>query len=342
MTDPLLAVENLHTHFRTDDGNLRAVDGVSFTVDRGETVALVGESGSGKTVTAESITRLFQNPPGYIPEGSVTVDGAAVTTMGEDELRALRGGTVSHVFQNPEGALNPVYTVGWQLREALTLHQNLSADAATEQAVELLASVGLPEAGSRLDDYPHELSGGQRQRVMIAIALACEPALLIADEPTTALDVTIQAQILSLLRDVQERREMAMLFVTHDLGVVAELADRVVVMYAGKVMERGPVEAIFEQPAHPYTRALLSCLPGQGELQGIPGDLPNPKSPPDGCRFAPRCPHAIEGCEQGDQPPLHQVGDDHVASCVHFGPGGDAERVLDTDTLAELSGGHEP
>jgi peptide/nickel transport system ATP-binding protein len=336
---PLLSVSGLHTHFDTEEGTVRAVDGVSFGVDRGETVALVGESGSGKTVTGESITRLFRSPPGYIPEGSVTFDGREVTAMSDEQLRALRGGRVSHVFQNPQGALNPVYTVGWQLREAIELHQDVDTEQARDRAIELLSRVGIPEAGTRLDDYPHEFSGGQKQRVMIAIALACEPDLLIADEPTTALDVTIQAQILRLFADLQQERDMAVLFITHDLGVVAEVADRVVVLYAGKVMERGSVEDVFETPAHPYTRALLSCLPGEGPTGGIPGEIPDPTAPPDGCRFADRCAHDREACHEGEQPPLHGLdgdrdgdrdrdGDSHVVSCIHFGPGGDPDVVL--------------
>ncbi|WP_246999155.1 ABC transporter ATP-binding protein [Halosolutus gelatinilyticus] len=330
---PLLEVRNLHAYFRTDGEDVKAVDGISLTVDPGETVAIVGESGSGKTVTSEAITRLFASPPGYIPSGSIEINGREITELSAEELRRVRGGEVSHVFQNPQGALNPVYTVGWQIREAIRLHADVSGDEARERAVELLTRVGIPEASSRLDDYPHEFSGGMKQRVLIAIALACEPDLLIADEPTTALDVTIQAQILKLLRELQDERDMGLLFITHDLGVVAEIADRVAVMYAGKIMERGSVTDIFETPAHPYTRALLECLPGRGELGGIPGDLPDPRSPPPGCRFADRCPHAVEACRDGGQPPMYRVGDapDHTTSCVHFGPGRDSATVLGTD-----------
>ncbi|WP_137289593.1 ABC transporter ATP-binding protein [Natronorubrum halophilum] len=330
---PLLEVSNLHTYFHTDSGDVKAVDGVSLTVEPGETVAIVGESGSGKTVTSEAITRLFKSPPGYIPEGSITINGREITEMSDAELRRVRGRTVSHIFQNPQGALNPVYTVGWQIREAIQLHADVSKDEARERAVKLLTRVGIPEASSRLDDYPHEFSGGMKQRVLIAIALACEPELLIADEPTTALDVTIQAQILKLLKELQAQRNMGMLFITHDLGVVAEIADRVVVMYAGKVMERGPVLEIFESPAHPYTRALLDCLPGRGGMGGIPGNLPDPRSPPAGCRFADRCPHAVADCRNDGQPPMHQVGNaaEHTTSCVHFEPGRDPNTVLGTD-----------
>ncbi|ERG88795.1 MAG: oligopeptide/dipeptide ABC transporter, ATP-binding protein, C-terminal domain protein, partial [halophilic archaeon J07HX5] len=322
-SDPLLAVDDLHVYFQTDAGDdVQAVDGVSFRVHPGKTTAIVGESGSGKTVTSEAITRLFQQPPGYLPQGSVMLDGQDLIELPDDELRSVRGNKISHIFQNPQGALNPVYTVGWQLREAIMLHQDVSKEQANEQAIRLMNQVGIPEAASRVDDYPHEFSGGQKQRVIIAMALACEPELLIADEPTTALDVTIQAQILDLLRELQSERNMAMLFITHDLGVVAEVADRVIVMYAGKIMERGSVDDVFQTPAHPYTRALLECLPGQGELGGIPGQLPDPKQPPSGCRFASRCSHAVASCTTGDQPPLYEVQDtsDHTASCIHFGP----------------------
>lgn len=331
--DPLLSVSNLQTYFEIEEGILKAVDGVSFRVDAGETVALVGESGSGKTVTTESITRLFKQPPGYIAGGEILFDGNEVTELSETELRSLRGNRISHIFQNPQGALNPVYTIGWQIQEALTLHQNLSETAAAERAIELLDRVGLPEASSKVEAYPHELSGGQKQRVMIAIALACDPDLLIADEPTTALDVTIQAQILRLLNELQAEREMAVLFVTHDLGVVTEIADRVIVMYAGKIMEQGSIAAVFQNPAHPYTRALLACLPGNGNRDGIPGTMPDAENPPDGCRFADRCEHAISECRSGDQPPLYPVeeGTDHLASCVHFAPTMDSSVILDED-----------
>ncbi|AFZ72050.1 ABC transporter ATP-binding protein [Natronobacterium gregoryi] len=335
---PLLEVSNLCTYFDTDQGVVKAVDGVSLTVERGETVAIVGESGSGKTVTSESITQLFKQPPGYIADGSVAIDGNEVTHRSEDELGQIRGRTVGHIFQNPQGALNPVYTVGWQIREAIQLHRDVTDEEATELTVELLTQVGIPEASSRLDDYPHELSGGMKQRVIIAMALACDPDLLIADEPTTALDVTIQAQILELLNRLQEKRDMGLLFITHDLGVVANIADRVVVMYAGKVMERGPVEAVFESPSHPYTKALLECLPGEGTLGGIPGELPDPRSPPGGCRFASRCEYTLEECHQGGQPSMAAVdGDDHQVSCVHYRPEMDSSVVRDAPPEEQLT-----
>nr|WP_241433795.1 ABC transporter ATP-binding protein [Natrialba aegyptia] len=321
----LLTVENLRTVFDTDDGTVHAVDGVDFTVQRGETVCIVGESGSGKTVTSESITQLFKSPPGSIADGSVVFDGIDLASRTEDELTDIRGARISHIFQNPQGALNPVYTVGWQLVEAIQLHRNVDDDAAREDAINLLNRVGIPEASSRLDDYPHELSGGMKQRVMIAMALACQPDLLIADEPTTALDVTIQAQILKLLRELQADSGMSIVFITHDLGVVAEIADRVVVMYAGKVMERGSVYDVFESPSHPYTKALLECLPGHGSLGGIPGSLPDPTAPPTGCRFADRCPYAVAECTVGEQPVFESVGREvqnegieHEVSCIHY------------------------
>ncbi|MFB6087188.1 MAG: ABC transporter ATP-binding protein, partial [Haloarculaceae archaeon] len=239
MTAPLLSVRDLRTVFHTDEGTVRAVDGVSFDVGRGETVCLVGESGSGKTVTGESITRLIRSPPGEVAGGEVRFDGRDLASLPEDDLRDLRGDRIAHVFQNPQGALNPVYTVGWQIVEAIRIHEDVSRAAARDRAVDLLDRVGIPEATRRFDDYPHEFSGGMKQRVALATALACNPDLLIADEPTTALDVTIQNQILSLLADLQDEFGMGVLLITHDLGVVAEVADRMVVMYAGKVMERG-------------------------------------------------------------------------------------------------------
>ncbi|ELY88687.1 peptide ABC transporter ATPase [Natrialba hulunbeirensis JCM 10989] len=331
--DPLLTVDNLRTVFDTDDGQVQAVDGIDFTVHPGETVCIVGESGSGKTVTSESITQLFKSPPGSIADGSVVFDGDDLAARSEEELTDIRGARISHIFQNPQGALNPVYTVGWQLIEAIQLHQDVEKDDAREEAVDLLSRVGIPEASARLDDYPHELSGGMKQRVMIAMALACQPDLLIADEPTTALDVTIQAQILRLLRDLQEEFEMGIIFITHDLGVVAEIADRVVVMYAGKVMERGSVYDVFDSPSHPYTKALLECLPGHGSLGGIPGSLPDPIDPPEGCRFADRCPYAIEECRTGAQPAFESAaGDGHEVSCVHY-------QTADDPSVLERVGG---
>ncbi len=333
-SDPLLDVRDLKTHFHTDDGTLRAVDGVSFDVEEGETVCIVGESGSGKSVTSESITRIIPIPPGEIVGGQVIFDGMDLTTMSSKELQKVRGNRISHVFQNPQGALNPVYTIGTQISEALRIHREVTKAEARERAVDLLDRVGIPDAGQRVDEYPHQFSGGMKQRAVIAMALACQPDLLIADEPTTALDVTIQAQILRLLKDLQDEFGMSVIFVTHDLGVVAEIADRVVVMYAGKVMERGDVYDVFENPSHPYTEALLRCRPGQGSArEAIPGSLPSMIDPPPGCRFAPRCPHAIEDCREGDQPRLEPTtSEEHVASCVFHQDGYDSTVVTEGQT----------
>ena len=339
MSEHLLNVENLHTQFDTEGGTVRAVDGVDFTVDTGETVCIVGESGSGKTVTSESITRLIPTPPGEITEGRIEFNGRDLRTTSDEELRSIRGDKIAHVFQNPQGALNPVYTVGWQIREAIQIHDDVNDEEARRRGIDLLDRVGIPEATTRFDDYPHEFSGGMKQRVVIAMALAAKPDLLIADEPTTALDVTIQAQILDLLADIQDEYDMGIIFVTHDLGVVAEIADRIVVMYAGKVMERGSVFDIFEQPAHPYTQALMRCLPGKGGgAGGIEGTLPNPTNPPDGCRFAPRCPHATEDCRKGDQPAEIEIETGHEVSCVYYGPGYDSDVVRDV----QLEGDADP
>ncbi|MFC7143071.1 ABC transporter ATP-binding protein [Halosimplex aquaticum] len=331
MTDPLLAVRDLRVRFDGDDGTVRAVDGVDFDVAPGETVCLVGESGSGKTVACESITRLIPTGSAEI-SGEVRFDGTDLTALSESALESYRGGRIGHVFQNPQDALDPVYTVGAQVVEAIRIHRDRSKSAARAEAIGLLDRVGIGDAAARFDDYPHQFSGGMKQRAVVAMALACDPDLLIADEPTTALDVTIQRQVLDLLADLQAEREMALLFVTHDLGVVAEIADRVVVMYAGNVMESGDVYDVFEAPAHPYTRALLACLPGRGErFETIGGSMADPTDPPDGCRFHPRCPHALPECEEGDQPAFRAVaaGDggadggksgsvEHRASCVLY------------------------
>ncbi|MDZ7746937.1 MAG: ABC transporter ATP-binding protein [Halobacteriales archaeon] len=311
----LLSVEDLTVTFDAEAGTVHAVDGIDFAVDQGETVCLVGESGSGKTVACEAVTQLLPTPPGEI-SGTVTFGGEELTTQSERALRDYRGGRIGHIFQNPQDALDPVYTVGSQVVEAIRLHRDDSKAEAKARAIELLDRVGIGNADERFHDYPHEFSGGMTQRVVIAISLACDPDLLIADEPTTALDVTIQAQVLDLLSELQAERDMGTLFVTHDLGVVAEIADRVVVMYAGQVMERGPVEEVFTNPSHPYTTALLDCLPGRGDSSTIEGSLPDPKAPPAGCRFHPRCPHAVPACGHGDAPPFETVGDDHDAACI--------------------------
>ena len=325
--EPLLEVEDLSTTFRTDEGELLAVDGVDFTVKKGETVCIVGESGSGKTVATESITRLIKEPPGTI-NGTVRFNGEDLMSMDKKKLRKVRGKHIAHIFQNPQEAMNHCYSVGWQIVEALRMHDDVPKEEARARAIDLMDRVGIANASARFDDYPHEFSGGQKQRVMIAMALVGNPDLLIADEPTTALDVTVQAQILKLLNELQEDYGMSILFVTHDLGVVAEIADRVIVMYSGKIMERADVFDIFERPAHPYTQALMDCIPDKGrDVGGIPGTLPNPHDPPDGCRFAPRCEHAIEDCEVGEQPEEVEIEPDHRVSCVFYQPGYDSSVV---------------
>jgi peptide/nickel transport system ATP-binding protein len=319
--DPLLSVSDLSVHFDAPGGRVQAVDGVSFEVDRDESLCLVGESGSGKTVSCEAITGLIDSDRADV-EGTVEFDGTDLTELSGRGLREFRGSRIGHVFQNPQGALDPVYTVGRQVTEAVRNGSDRSKTEARARAIELLDMVGLPDPAARAEDYPHELSGGMKQRVTIAVALAGDPDLLIADEPTTALDVTIEASIVNLLNRLQSELGMALLYVTHDLGIVAELADRVTVLYAGKVMETGDVFEVFERPAHPYTQALLRCLPGSGgTTDPIEGTPPDPRDPPDGCRFHPRCPHAVEECAAGDQPPLHAVEDGgNRASCVYHGP----------------------
>jgi len=305
----LLTVENLRTWFRTEGGVVRAVDGVDFSLDAGKTLGLVGESGSGKSVSALSIMRLVERP-GEVQQGSrILFGGRDLTTLPESELEKVRGADISMVFQEPMTSLNPVYRVGDQIAESVRLHRGASAKAASARAVEMLDLVGIPEA-RRARDYPHQLSGGMRQRVMIAMALACNPKLIIADEPTTALDVTIQAQILELMVSLREEFGMAILLITHDLGVVAEMCDDVVVMYAGRVVEQGPVEQVFTSPQLPYTEALLQSIPMLGMTQAEPlrvirGSVPSPLDWPEGCRFRPRCDYAFEKCVE--QPALFTV-----------------------------------
>jgi len=318
MAEPLLRVDDLHTHFFTDDGVVRAVDGVSFEIHAGETLAVVGESGSGKSVTSLSILRLVPSPPGRIVRGSIRFKGRELTTLPEREMRRIRGGEISMIFQEPMTSLNPVYTCGEQILEAVVLHEGLSRRAARQRAIEMLARVGIPAPEQRVDEYPHQMSGGMRQRVMIAMALACKPAILIADEPTTALDVTIQAQILELLKELQRDLGMAVLLITHDLGVVAETADRVAVMYAGQLVESCDVRAAFARSLHPYTAGLLASLPRLGEkqemLRVIPGTVPDPSRFPAGCRFHPRCPVVEERCTRLE-PALEAPEPDHLSRC---------------------------
>jgi oligopeptide/dipeptide ABC transporter ATP-binding protein len=305
---PLLEVRNLRTWFRTEAGEARAVDGVSFHLDAGETLGIVGESGCGKTVTALSILGLVQAPAGRIVEGSsIRLEGEELVGAPESRLQEVRGNQVAMIFQEPMTSLNPVYTIGEQIAEALRIHRGQSRKEARAVAISLLREVGIADAERRYDEHPHQLSGGMRQRVMIAMALSCEPRVLIADEPTTALDVTIQAQILRLLAGLQQRRDMAVLLVTHDLGVVAQVCDRIVVMYAGQVVETGPVEAVFREPRHPYTQGLMRSVPDparrEKRLMPIPGLVPAPTAWPAGCRFHDRCPRAWDRCDT-EAPPL--------------------------------------
>jgi oligopeptide/dipeptide ABC transporter ATP-binding protein len=317
MADSVLHIDDLRTEFRIDGIWRAAVDGVSLTLARGETLALVGESGCGKSITALSVMGLVPRPAGRIAAGRVVLDGTDLVPLSEPRLEKLRGDRMAMIFQEPMTSLNPVMTIGDQVAEAIILHRGVSKAEANRRALAVLEEVKIPSAASRFHDYPHQFSGGMRQRVMIAIALACEPALLLADEPTTALDVTIQAQVLGLLADLKARHGMAMLFITHNLGVVAQIADRVAVMYAGQIIEQGDVEAIFAHPAHPYTRALFAAIPrmdldGQ-ELAAIPGRVPPLDAMPAGCRFAPRCTLARAGCERPQS--LAPTRDGHLARC---------------------------
>jgi oligopeptide/dipeptide ABC transporter ATP-binding protein len=315
---PLLRVSDLVTEFRTDRGNLRAVDGVSFEVPQGRTVGLVGESGCGKSVTALSILRLLPQPVARISHGTIELAGRDLLKLSERAMCDVRGNDISMIFQEPMTSLNPVYTVGWQIIEAIRLHQSKGRRAARERAIDLLRLVGIPAPETQIDAYPHQLSGGMRQRAMIAMALACEPRMLIADEPTTALDVTIQAQILELLRDLQDKLGMSMLLITHDLAIVAEYAHEIVVMYAGQVVEQGSVAQVFEHPRHPYTRGLMQSLPRAGAGAGalahrarlpiIEGMVPDLGNLPKGCRFAERCPMAQPACSES-VPPLEALAD---------------------------------
>jgi oligopeptide/dipeptide ABC transporter ATP-binding protein len=307
----LLRVENLRTWFDTDGGRIRAVDGVDFSIDSGRTLGVVGESGSGKSVTALSIMGLVDAPGQIAADSKILFEGRDLTTLGERELEKVRGNDISMIFQEPMTSLNPLMTVGRQISEAIALHQGLSRREATDRAIEMLRRVHIPEAERRVHAYPHQLSGGMRQRAMIAMALSCNPKLLIADEPTTALDVTIQAQILELMGELRERLGMSILLITHDLGVVAEMCDDVVVMYAGRVVERGPVDDVFTSPQHPYTEALLQSIPMLGMTQAEPlrvirGTVPSPLNWPVGCRFEPRCDYAFDRCREVD-PPLYPV-----------------------------------
>jgi len=315
---PVLSIRNLKTYFSTDDGDALAVDDVSFDVPAGKTVALVGESGCGKSVTALSIMRLVPSPPGRIAAGEVILNGQDLLKLSEAEMRELRGSAISMIFQEPMTSLNPVFRIGNQIAAAIRLHQKVSSREARDRTIQLLDKVGIPSPEERIDDYPHQMSGGMRQRAMIAMALACNPLLLIADEPTTALDVTIQAQILDLLRSLQAEHGMAILLITHDLGIVAETADRVAMMYAGKIVEEASVRDLFAHPQHPYTIGLFESLPkiteSRERLQTIPGQVPVATRFPKGCRFHPRCPHCMAVCRD-HEPRLEPIMPDHTAAC---------------------------
>jgi peptide/nickel transport system ATP-binding protein/oligopeptide transport system ATP-binding protein len=337
----LLEVTNLQTHFPTRAGLVRAVNDVSFSIDEGELLGLVGESGCGKSITALSIMRLIY-PPGKIAGGSIKFKGEELTTASDDRLREIRGNDIAMIFQDPMTSLNPVFTVGEQIAEALRLHRKLDKKAAKLAAIEAMKEVSIPSPERRADDYPHQLSGGMRQRVMIAMALACDPELLIADEPTTALDVTIQAQILELLNELRRTRKLAVLLITHDLGVVAETADRVCVMYTGKIVEESGVDELFARPKHPYTQGLLKSVPKLSvdhiekisRLQTIDGTVPSPTELPPGCHFAPRCEFRMDRCTVGEIP-LYNLENDVSVRCVLY----DEESKDGIETPKALSAG---
>ena len=320
--ETLLDIRDLKTWLKTDDGLVRAVDGVDISLKRGETLGIVGESGCGKTVTARSVLKLIDMPPGRFEGGEILWEGRNLIPLPASEMDKIRAREIAIVFQEPMTSLNPVYTVGEQIAEVLRLHQKLSRKDAIGAAVEMLKAVHIPNAEKRVHDYPHQFSGGMRQRVMIAMALSCKPKLLIADEPTTALDVTIQAQILELMQEMKERLGMSIMLITHAMGVVAETCQRVVVMYAGKVVEEAPVEALFGNPRHPYTQGLIRSIPRvdrgaekRQRLEAIPGSVPSLLEPPPGCRFASRCKHVTEVCTRA-MPPLKEVGPGHRVRCV--------------------------
>jgi oligopeptide transport system ATP-binding protein len=317
---PVLEVEDLHMHFFTRDGVVKAVDGVSFSLESGKTLGVVGESGSGKSVTALTVMRLIPEPPGKVVSGDIRFKGESILGMDPKDQRKLRGNRIAMIFQDPMTSLNPVYRIGKQIAESLMLHKGMSRQEAMDAAVDLLVRVGIPEARDRARDYPHEFSGGMRQRAMIAMALACNPDVLIADEPTTALDVTIQAQILELMQEIQAKTQSAIIMITHDLGVVADMADHVLVMYAGKAVEYGTADEVFYAPLHPYTWGLLDSLPrhdvdDKGKLCPIKGQPPSLIDLPPGCAFGPRCPYATDAC-RSKAPELVDVGGGHLSRCL--------------------------
>ena len=319
--DKLLDVDGLTVKFHSEDGAFTAVDDLSFIVRKGESVCIVGESGCGKSVTSLAIMGLLNIPPAEVG-GSIGFDGKDLLKISREQMREIRGNQIAMIFQEPMTSLNPVFTCGYQIAEALTLHQGMSKEDARARALELMKLVGIPLPEKRLDDYPHQLSGGMRQRVMIAMALACNPSLLIADEPTTALDVTIQAQIMRLLRDLQQKLDMALILITHDMGVVAQMAERVIVMYAGEEVEHADVHTIFKNPMHPYTMGLLDSIPrldssSDEELSTIEGTVPGMYDMPRGCKFEPRCQYATERCK-AERPGLEDAGDGHLVRCFNF------------------------
>jgi peptide/nickel transport system ATP-binding protein len=322
VAEPLLDIRGLKTWFKTDGGMVRAVDGVSLSIDKGETLGVVGESGCGKTVTARSVLKLIDMPPGRFEAGQILWQGRDLIPLDEAEMNKIRAREIAIIFQEPMTSLNPVYTVGDQIAEVIELHQKLSRKQAMVGAADMLKLVNIPNPQRRVHDYPHQFSGGMRQRVMIAMALSCQPKLLIADEPTTALDVTIQAQILELMQEMKERFGMAIMLITHAMGVVAETTQRVVVMYAGKVVEEAPVGALFGDPRHPYTQGLIRSIPRvdrsagrQARLESIPGTVPSLLDPPPGCRFAARCRYVMPACTQAI-PPLKEVAPGHKVACI--------------------------
>jgi peptide/nickel transport system ATP-binding protein len=321
MEQAILKVNNLQTHFKSDSGTVKAVDGVSFEVVGGETLGVVGESGSGKSVTSLSIMNLLKDTPGKIAGGEILYKGKDLTKLSESEMRKIRGNEIAMIFQEPMTSLNPVFKIGKQLEETIRLHLKLSKKESRLRAIEMLEAVGISRPDKIIHDFPHQLSGGMRQRVMIAMAMACNPKLLIADEPTTALDVTIQAQILDLMKNLNKSEGTAILLITHDLGVVAEMCDRVVVMYAGRAVEESDVHSIFANPKHPYTQGLIASIPKIGErvdrLQSIPGNVPLPTRMPEGCKFAPRCPFAMDICWEREPEFKKQAGDHSVRCWLH-------------------------
>jgi len=319
VTTPLLHIDNLHVHFNTSDGVVKAINGASLTLNKGEVVGLVGESGSGKSVTAMSVLGLVPKPPAIYPEGKILWKGIDLLTTPERELREIRGGEISMIFQDPMTSLNPVYTIGHQISEMIRVHQRVSVKQAKQKAIEMLELVGVPNPHQRVDDYPHQFSGGMRQRAMIAMALSCNPELLIADEPTTVLDVTIQAQIIEILEKLARERDVAILLITHDLGVVAGVCDRISVMYGGRIVEEASVDEIFKKPLMPYTWGLMKSIPrmssgARKKLYTIPGSPPTPRQMIDGCTFAPRCEFAIDKCFT-DAPTLENYGKGRAARC---------------------------